>query len=73
MAPDALTRIRDPVSPSNPLVNFVPKARAILGLGLYITRNVRTDALFPALALSHSPSTYGTRGRSIWCKLAISA
>jgi hypothetical protein len=52
MAPDALTRIRDPASSSNPLVNFVPKARAILGLGLYITRNVRTDALFPALALS---------------------
>jgi len=52
MAPDALVHIRDPVSPTNPLVDFVPHARAILGLGLYITRGVRTDALFPAIALS---------------------
>ena len=52
MASDALSRIRDPVSDANPLVDQVPKARAILGLGLFITRNVRTDALFPALALS---------------------
>jgi hypothetical protein len=30
----------------------VSEARSILGLGLFITRGVRTDALFPALALS---------------------
>ena len=52
MAADALTRIRDPVSPSNPLVDRVSEARSILGLGLYITRGVRTDCLFPAIALS---------------------
>ena len=52
MAVDAPTRIRDPVSADNPLVDRVPQARSILGLGLYITRNVRTDCLFPALALS---------------------
>jgi hypothetical protein len=52
MAVDALSRLRDPVSSQNPLVDHVPEARAILGLGLYITRGVRTDCLFPALALS---------------------
>ena len=30
----------------------MPAARAILGLGLFIARGVRVDALFPALALS---------------------
>jgi hypothetical protein len=52
MAVDALSRLRDPVSSQNPLVDHMPEARAILGLGLYITRGVRTDCLFPALALS---------------------
>ena len=52
MAVDALNRIRDPVSPTNPLLPYVPEARAILGFGLYITRGVRCDALFLALALS---------------------
>ena len=52
MAVDALSRLRDPVSSLNPLFDHVPEARAILGLGLYITRGVRTDCLFPALALS---------------------
>ena len=52
MESDALQRIRGPESDSNPLVDHVPAAQAILGLGLYITRSVRTDCLFPALALS---------------------
>jgi hypothetical protein len=53
MAPDALSRIRDPVNEAtNPLMSKVQEARAILGLGLFITRGVRTDALFPAIALS---------------------
>jgi hypothetical protein len=52
MAADALSRIRDPVSDANPLVDHVSDARSILGLVLYITRGVRTDCLFPALALS---------------------
>jgi len=52
MAADMLTRLRDPVSAGNPLVDRVPAARSILGLGLYMTRGVRTDSLFPALALS---------------------
>ena len=53
MASDALTRIRDPVDAvTNPLMPHVPAARAILGLGLFITRGVRTDALFPVIALS---------------------
>ena len=52
MEADALSRIRDPVSADNPLLDNVPHARAILGLGLYIARGVRTDCLFPALALS---------------------
>ncbi len=30
----------------------VPEARAILGIGFFITRGVRTDALFPAIVLS---------------------
>ena len=47
-----MSRIRDPVSDANPLVDHVSDARSILGLGLYITRGVRTDCLFPALALS---------------------
>jgi hypothetical protein len=52
MAADTLSRLRDPISADNPLVNHVPEACAILGLGLFITRGVRTDSLFPALALS---------------------
>ena len=52
MAADALQRIRDPVAPNNLLVDNVAAARSILGLGLYITRGVRVDCLFPALALS---------------------
>ena len=52
LATDGLSRIRDPVSSDNTLVHEVPAARAILGLGLFITRDVRVDALFPALALS---------------------
>ena len=53
MAADALTRIREPASDDNPLLaHKVSEARSILGLGLFITRGVRTDALFPALALS---------------------
>jgi hypothetical protein len=52
MAADALQRIRDPVAPDNLLVDNVAAARSILGLGLYITRGVRVDCLFPALALS---------------------
>jgi hypothetical protein len=53
MASDALTRIREPVDAvTNQLMPHVPAARAILGLGLFITRGVRTDALFPAIALS---------------------
>ena len=53
MAADALTRIREPASDDNPLLSHkVSEARSILGLGLFITRGVRTDALFPALALS---------------------
>ena len=53
MAADALTRIRDNPSDTNKLLpEKVSEARAILGLGLYITRGVRTDSLFPALALS---------------------
>ena len=54
MAPDALSRIRDPVHEvTNPLMLKVPEARAILVLGLFITRGVRTDALFPAIAPVH--------------------
>jgi len=34
------------------LVDRIPDARAILGLGLYIARNTRADTLLPALALS---------------------
>jgi hypothetical protein len=52
MSADALTRIRELPSAANPLVNQVPRARSILGLGLFIVRSVRTDCLFPALALS---------------------
>ena len=52
MAADGMSRNRNPVSSDNPLVQEVPAARAILGLGLFITRGVRMDALFPALALS---------------------
>jgi hypothetical protein len=52
MASDALVRIRDPLTLENPLVDRVSEARSILGLGLYITRGVRVDSLFPALALS---------------------
>ena len=53
MAADSLTRIRATASDDNPLLEHkVSEARSILGLGLFITRGVRTDALFPALALS---------------------
>ena len=52
MAADTLTRIREPPSAANPLVDRVPQARSILGLGLFIARCVRMDCLFPALALS---------------------
>jgi hypothetical protein len=52
MVADALTHLRESPSASNPLVNQIPAARAILGLGLYIARGTRTDTLLPALALS---------------------
>ncbi len=52
MASDTLTRIREPPSVNNPLVDRVSETRSILGLGLYIAQGVRTDCLFPALALS---------------------
>jgi hypothetical protein len=52
MVADALTHLREPPSDSNPLVDQIPAARAILGLGLYIARGTRTDTLLPALALS---------------------
>ena len=52
MEADALSRIRDPVSADNPLLDNVHHARAILGLGLYIARGVRTDCLFPSRSLS---------------------
>ena len=49
---DSVSRIREPVSDDNPLLDNFHHARAILGLGLYITCGVRTDCSFPALALS---------------------
>ena len=52
MAVDALARLHEPPSESNPLCDHVADARAILGLGLYIARGTRTDTLLPALALS---------------------
>jgi hypothetical protein len=64
MAADTLTRIREPVSARNPLVDRVPAARSILGLGLYVTRGVRTDALFPALALS--PYIVNHLTKAVW-------
>jgi hypothetical protein len=51
-ASDTLTRICEPPSTKNPLVDKVSEARSILGLGLYIAQGVRTDCPFAVLVLS---------------------
>ena len=63
MSGEALTIIRAKPTVSNPMLDeaHVSRARAILGLVLYIVRSARPDASFAAVALSQQVGTNLTR------------
>ena len=50
MVGDALQRMRESTDP--PLTDLIPKARSIVGLGIFIVRGARPDGLFAGIAVS---------------------
>ena len=50
MLGDSLQRMRE--SAGEPLLHLVPKARSIVGLGLFVVRGARPDGLFGGIAVS---------------------
>jgi hypothetical protein len=50
MLGDSLQRMRE--STGEPLLHLVPKARSIVGLGLFVVRGARPDGLFGGIAVS---------------------